>query len=134
MFVTFTNLAIFTAKWQLVNTMQLVGNGVFFQVFFTARYIYYSLYNKYIYYTSQWACPISELNLYHMTMVFFSEYYDLGNLNPGCFTRGHGIRLRIPRLSGKFDFFKCKVIKSCVLKLKVNWMVFVSYLFLKGSV
>ena len=50
----------------------------------------------------------------------FSEYYDLGNLNPGCFTRGHGIRLRIPRLSGKFDFFKCKVIKSCVLKLKVN--------------
>ena len=55
-----------------------------------------------------------------MTMVFFSEYYDLGNLNPGCFTRGHGIRLQIPRLSGKFDFFKCKVIKSCVLKLKVN--------------
>jgi hypothetical protein len=35
------------------------------------------------YYTSQWACPIRELNLYHMTMVFFSEYYDLGNLNLG---------------------------------------------------
>ena len=32
-FVTFTNLAIFTKKWQLVNTMQLAGNDHVIDIF-----------------------------------------------------------------------------------------------------